>query len=134
MMMISRAHEEEPEEKTPDEIKVKEIYSVIEKEFGPVRSGLEADFINDMIDHFPRDWIIEAIRKAVLNKARNTNYVIKILNGWRSEGFTNSDKPWEAKSRGKPATSRFSKKSYAGSSSPSQVDWENEPSTLGGSI
>lgn len=87
---------ERQEEKTPEEIKTAELYSIIENEFGPVRSGIESDSINDMIDSYPRDWIIEAIRKAVLNKARNTTYVVKILSGWRSEGHRDTDRPWEA--------------------------------------
>lgn len=58
------AREEEPQKgKTPDEIKTAEVYAIVEKEFGPVRNGMETYFISDMISHYPQDWIIEAIRK-----------------------------------------------------------------------
>lgn len=111
--------------------KAADIYSLIQKEFGPVRNGLEADSINDMIDSYPRDWIIEAIRKAVLNKARNTNYVTKILCGWRSQGLTDQDKPWESEKFGRSTYSRFSKKGHIGSRSSGTTDWDKEPDTLG---
>lgn len=89
------------------------------------------ELITDMVEHYPRDWLIQAIKIAVDKKARSFGYVDRILGSWRRNGFRDNDKPWEVEKRGKHRTygrDRPSKKSPG--KQPSEIDWENEPDHL----
>ncbi len=48
---------------------------------------LIADGIRDWADNFPSEWIIEAIREAVLAGVRKANYINSILENWNVNGF-----------------------------------------------
>ena len=61
-----------------------------------------AKIVNEIIDNYPRDWLIEAIKIAVSNKADSYGYVNKTVHNWRAKGYKDSDKPWEVDLRGKP--------------------------------
>ncbi len=59
-------------------------------------SPLVADGIRDWVDNFPSEWILEAIREAVLNGVRKPNYISAILDNWRVNGFKNKPKNKDA--------------------------------------
>jgi len=59
-------------------------------------SPLVADGIRDWVDNFPSEWILEAIREAVLNGVRKPNYINSILENWRVNGFKNKPKNKDA--------------------------------------
>ncbi|MGL5511671.1 MAG: DnaD domain protein, partial [Sporomusa sp.] len=112
-----------------------EIIAQIQK-IKPISDGKDGDFVNDLIDNYPRDWLLEAIKKAIGQKARSFEYVDTIVANWRAKGYVNSDKPWEVAKIGKDYKSRNSstgkqnKRSGRRSSEKPAVDWENEPDTL----
>lgn len=102
-----------------------------------VANQAEQDLIVDMIDHYPRDWLIEAIKIAVNKpepKVKTFNFVDGILANWRRDGFKDTDKPWEGGTYGKSGKSRFSGGSRVPKDTPgaksSQADWKNEPEYL----
>jgi len=82
--------EEPPEEATDPE--VGQIYREYEQNLG-VLTPMIADQIDDLIEHYPRDWIPVAFREAVAHEARNLKYVGAILRRWSVEGFRSSHPP-----------------------------------------
>lgn len=86
-----------------------EIDQIVTKELCQVNSGFEVDLINDWAEHFTRDWVIEAIKIAVLKKSRNLKFVDGILRSWLQKGFKPDEKPWEVENRGKPISKTLAK-------------------------
>lgn len=114
-----------------------EIYSdvcdAIQK-IRPMANETDRGIIIEMIDHFPRDWILNAIRLSIDQKGRTYKHVQMFLNNWKKHGYKNADKPWEVENHDR--YSRHGNKGrdrpYAGmpGSRPSQTDWRNEPDHL----
>ncbi|OBW62617.1 MAG: hypothetical protein A9183_06915 [Dehalococcoides mccartyi] len=50
-------------------------------------TGLVADGIRDWADNYPAEWIITAIKEAVLSNVRKPNYISAILDNWDKNGF-----------------------------------------------
>jgi DnaD/phage-associated family protein len=46
-----------------------------------------ADEIKGSVDDFTSEWVIEAMKEAVKNEARNWKYVEAILKNWKTHGF-----------------------------------------------
>ncbi|MBP2655706.1 MAG: DnaD-like protein [Firmicutes bacterium] len=109
-----------------DEETVSEIFTVLQNKFGIINTG-HRDLVLDMIDHYPCDWIIQAIDRAVKYKKRRVGYLDAILKGWRDEGYEDLDKPWEVDKDGtsKSGNRGSYRKSKAGTK-PSEVDWDAE--------
>lgn len=55
------------------------LISVFEQEFGRTLSHAEVNMIGAMIEKYKKDDIVYALRQAILNNAKSTNYVAKIL-------------------------------------------------------
>jgi len=106
-----------------------EIFTLYQGEIG-IMTGVIADKLKDLIDHYPRDWLIQAIGLASVNNVRKINYVEGILSDWVIKGYGSETKPWEVE---KGERTRKSKsrapcsggKSKAGTK-PSKTDWQAE--------
>lgn len=61
------------------------IYHLYEQNIGPL-TPLIADALRDAEKNYPLPWIEEALQIAVLNNARNWNYVQAILRRWQERG------------------------------------------------
>lgn len=64
-------------------------FSTFEKNIG-LLTPLIADGIRDAINEYSEDWVIRAIREAVLNNVRSWKYIMGILKRWGRDGI-NSD-------------------------------------------
>jgi len=83
-----RDGETEAETDTESEEKQKEtaaIYSSYQNNITMLTSK-SRDYINDAIDEYPHQWILDAINEAVKYNARNWAYVEKILKNWQTKG------------------------------------------------
>lgn len=56
-------------------------------------NGIEADMLKDWYDTCGKDWVLEAIREAVLSNAKNMRFISTVLKSWRQNGFRNKNKP-----------------------------------------
>lgn len=79
------------EEKTVDNSQAEEILDIVQQEFG-LLNNFSSEIVKDWINHFPRDWVINAIKKS---KGKNVQYADKIMRTWLKEGHLPRDKPWE---------------------------------------
>ncbi|MET0039422.1 Lin1244/Lin1753 domain-containing protein [Dehalococcoides mccartyi] len=50
-------------------------------------TSLVADGIRDWVDNYPAEWIIAAIKEAVLANVKKPNYISAILDNWDKNGF-----------------------------------------------
>lgn len=55
-------------------------------------NGIEADMLKDWYDTCGKDWVVEAIREAVLSNAKNMRFISTVLKSWRQNGFKNQNK------------------------------------------
>ena len=62
-----------------------EIFKVYEQEIGVLTPFVREEML-DAIDHYPRDWILDAIRESAKSNARNWKYALAILKRWKAEG------------------------------------------------
>ncbi|OGO43044.1 MAG: hypothetical protein A2137_06835 [Chloroflexi bacterium RBG_16_58_8] len=68
-----------PAEELPD------IFTLYEQNVGML-TPMIADELRDAEEHYPLEWIKDAIREAVLHNKRNIRYIAKILENWSVEG------------------------------------------------
>lgn len=62
-----------------------EIFKVYEQEIGALTPFVREEML-DAVDHYPRDWILDAIRESAKSNARNWKYTLAILKRWKAEG------------------------------------------------
>lgn len=65
---------------------IAEISKIYESEIGVITPFVR-DKLVDAIDHYPRDWITEAIKEAVKSNVRKWSYVSAILQSWKTKGY-----------------------------------------------
>lgn len=85
----------------PKNSDVAEIFQVYEQEIGAITSFTREEVL-DVIERYPRDWIIEAIKEAVKNNVRKWSYVRAILESWKVNGYktdVRSPKKYSASSK-----------------------------------
>jgi DNA replication protein len=68
-----------PPEEVPD------IYTLYEENIG-ILTPMIADELREAEKLYPKDWINDAIKEAVLHNKRNIKYILKILENWAAEG------------------------------------------------
>lgn len=61
------------------------IFTIYEENIG-LLTPMVAEALKDAEHSYPYDWIVEAIRAAALNNARNWRYIDSILKRWDKEG------------------------------------------------
>jgi DNA replication protein len=62
-----------------------DIFTLYEENIG-ILTPMIADELRDAEKLYPRDWINDAIKEAVLYNKRNIKYILKILENWAAEG------------------------------------------------
>jgi DnaD/phage-associated family protein len=85
----SPAREDEPVD-NPEQIKTETLKVVVkeyENEIGILTPTISAELV-DMVDNFPRDWVIDAIKGASKQNKRKISYVRGTLNNWQVSGKT----------------------------------------------
>ena len=68
-----------PPEELPD------IFTIYEDNIG-ILTPMVADELREAEKLYPRDWISDSIKEAVLYNKRNIKYILKILENWAAEG------------------------------------------------
>ena len=68
-----------PREELPD------IYTLYEENIG-ILTPMVADELREAEKLYPKDWIGDSIKEAVLYNKRNIKYILKILENWAAEG------------------------------------------------
>lgn len=76
-----------------------EIFKVYEQEIGMLTEFVREE-INDAMQQYSSEWIIEAIKEAVANNARNWKYASAILKRWKAEGYKSTKSKPRYKKRG----------------------------------
>ena len=74
------------------------IFRLYEENIGPL-TPLIADALREAETTYPAEWIEEAMRKAVLNNARNWRYIEAILTRWKEKGRDDTDRRDSEKNR-----------------------------------
>lgn len=67
------------------EVERPNIFSLYEKNIGPLTPIL-SQVLQEAEKEYPREWIEEAFRTAVLKNARNWRYIEAILRSWKEKG------------------------------------------------
>ena len=73
------------------------IYELVENNFGRILSPMEIEQINYWLEEYEPELLKHAIKIAVLNNAKNFNYVRGILNNWKSKGIKTLNEVLEPK-------------------------------------
>ena len=68
-----------PPEELPD------IFTLYEENIG-ILTPMVADELREAEKLYPKDWISDSIKEAVLYNKRNIKYILKILENWAAEG------------------------------------------------
>ncbi len=62
-----------------------DIFTLYEQNIGML-TPIISDELKDAEEHYPQDWIRDAIKEAALNNKRSIKYIAKILESWSAEG------------------------------------------------
>ena len=73
---------------------VAEVFRAYEQEIGMITSFVREEVL-DAIEHYPHDWIIEAIKEAAKNNVRKWSYARAILESWKVNGYKTDVRPKE---------------------------------------
>lgn len=76
---------------------INNIYELVENNFGRTLSPLEIEQIDYWLEEYEPELLKHAIKIAVLNNAKNFNYVRGILNNWKSKGIKTLNEVLEPK-------------------------------------
>lgn len=68
------------------EAETAEVFKAYESEIGMLTSFVREEVL-DAIEHYPHDWIIEAIKEAAKNNVRKWSYARAILESWKVNGY-----------------------------------------------
>ncbi len=77
--LISTGKKYVPPEELPD------IFTLYEENIG-ILTPMVADELREAEKLYPKDWISDSIKEAVLYNKRNIKYILKILENWAAEG------------------------------------------------
>jgi len=95
----SQQEQEKELEKEQEQNGVGLIFETFQNEI-QMLSVYNRDIINDWIDEYPEDWIIDAIHTAVGANVRKPNYVDGILKNWKTKGRGNKKAKQESYNAG----------------------------------
>jgi DNA replication protein len=76
-----------------------DIFTLYEQNIGML-TPMIADELRDAEKLYPKDWIHDAIKEAVLHNKRNIKYVTKILENWSVEGRSDGTYQRDSKATG----------------------------------
>ena len=69
------------------EVEGRNIYNIVEENFGRTLSPMEIEKINLWLNDYPEEVIVYAIQKSVLANKRNFSYVNGIIRSWKTNGY-----------------------------------------------
>ena len=76
------------------EAETAEVFKAYEQEIGMLTAFTREEVL-DAIEHYPHDWIIEAIKEAAKNNVRKWSYARAILESWKVNGYKTDVRPKE---------------------------------------
>ena len=71
--------------KYPTGEELPDIFTLYEENIG-ILTPMVAEELREAEKLYPREWISDAVKEAVLYNKRNIKYILKILENWASEG------------------------------------------------
>lgn len=74
------------ENQSSENSEIGKVFKTYESEIGILTPFVRENML-DAMEHYPRDWIIEAIKEAANHNARNWSYAESILKRWKAQGF-----------------------------------------------
>ena len=88
----------------------REIVEAVTQNICRISNPMEREMLREWSRTLPGEWILQAIKRAALNKAGSVKYVDTILQTWKAR-YQPDEKPWEEerwnKQRGKPSLHSF---------------------------
>ena len=88
-----------------ENLETAKVFKAYEQEIGMITAFTREEVL-DAIEHYPHDWIIEAIKEAAKNNVRKWSYARAILESWKVNGYkTDVRSPKKNLARSKKVTS-----------------------------
>jgi len=84
------------ENQSSENSEIGKVFKTYESEIGMLTPFVRENML-DAMEHYPRDWIIEAIKEAAAQNARNWSYAESILKRWKSQGFKSDSRKQKSK-------------------------------------
>lgn len=64
-----------------------EVFTAFSNNIHPLTGEIEADTLGDLLDHYGKEWVLEAIKEAAKNHGTSVKYIEAILQAWERNGF-----------------------------------------------
>ena len=77
-----------------ENLETAKVFKAYEQEIGMITAFTREEVL-DAIEHYPHDWIIEAIKEAAKNNVRKWSYARAILESWKVNGYKTDVRPKE---------------------------------------
>jgi len=77
-----------------ENLETAKVFKAYEQEIGMLTAFTREEVL-DAIEHYPHDWIIEAIKEAAKNNVRKWSYARAILESWKVNGYKTDVRPKE---------------------------------------
>ena len=77
-----------------ENLEAAKVFKAYEQEIGMLTAFTREEVL-DAIEHYPHDWIIEAIKEAAKNNVRKWSYARAILESWKVNGYKTDVRPKE---------------------------------------
>ncbi len=81
-VVVTRAHARDIEEGNTSE-----VFTAFSNNIHPLTGEIEADTLGDLLDHYGKEWVLEAIKEAAKNHGTSVKYIEAILQAWERNGF-----------------------------------------------
>ena len=76
--------------KSAKEKDLADVYSLFQNNIHPLSGEIEADYLEDLLKEYGREWMLEAIKIAALNHGLSVRYIQRVLERWKKNGFKSS--------------------------------------------
>lgn len=82
VVVVTRARARDTEEGNASE-----VFTAFSNNIHPLTGEIEADTLGDLLDHYGKEWVLEAIKEAAKNHGTSVKYIEAILQAWERNGF-----------------------------------------------
>lgn len=82
VVVVTRARARDIEEGNTSE-----VFTAFSNNIHPLTGEIEADTLGDLLDHYGKEWVLEAIKEAAKNHGTSVKYIEAILQAWERNGF-----------------------------------------------
>ena len=82
VVVVTRAHARDIEEGNTSE-----VFTAFSSNIHPITGEIEADTLGDLLDHYGKEWVLEAIKEAAKNHGTSVKYIEAILQAWERNGY-----------------------------------------------